>query len=586
MDAIRRESEEDAVGDCPQRAPSRPVNRGRWRRREGHSAPRKRRSRAPRVAAAVALLGGLLNLLSALLPVRGLQLELLRDVVPGAVAGGARVATAAAGIGLILLAGGLRRRRRLAFVATFVLLAGSSLLHLLKGLNFEESSLDAFFAGLLLGVHDRFHARAPAGERRGVVRPAFAVLVITLGYGIAGLVIDQRFVHARVGLLTAGAAVMRMSVGLSSGLALTGRFGRFFPASVVAVFLVGAFIVVVRAFAPRLVAHGAATEVRDLLPEADDSLAYFATRDDRLAVRTAGAAVSYGIAGSVALAAGDPVGPTAFWEEAVEAFLLEATKQGRVPAVLGCGEQGAKQYALAGLRLVYLGDEATLDLREFSLQGRTRRVARQSWNRAQRAGYTVVVTRTGDLPPADVEALSALSQGWLGNAAERGFSMALGRLFDHRDKDAILVGARDASGAWAGFLHFVPWADNGVSLDVMRRDRAAPAYLNDFLVAEAALRLPDLGVERMSLNFSFLRGVLEAGAAPDAVFALRIERALLQRLSRLFQIETLYRFNRKFDPTWVPRYAALEALEDFPRVVYNALRAEGVLTVPQWGLGR
>ena len=50
------------------------------------------------------------------------------------------------------------------------------------------------------------------------------------------------------------------------------------------------------------------------------------------------------------------------------------------------------------------------------------------------------------------------------------------------------VAARDAEGSLRGFLHFVPWGPDGASLDVMRRDRLAPSWLNDFLVVEAASR--------------------------------------------------------------------------------------------------
>src|SRR6266700_2160419 len=94
-------------------------------------------------------------------------------------------------------------------------------------------------------------------------------------------------------------------------------------------------------------------------------------------------------------------------------------------------------------------------------------------------------------------------------------------------------------------------------------------------------RLPPLGVRRISLNFSFLRGVLVAGAESDAPLGLRLERWALQRLSRWFQIQTLYRFNKKFGPSWVPRYLAVEAIEDLPRVALGALRLEGLFAPPR-----
>ena len=55
---------------------------------------RHRQSSVPRLAAALAVLAGLLNLLSALLPAERYRLRLLAELVPGAVSRGATVAVA------------------------------------------------------------------------------------------------------------------------------------------------------------------------------------------------------------------------------------------------------------------------------------------------------------------------------------------------------------------------------------------------------------------------------------------------------------------------------------------------------------
>jgi lysyl-tRNA synthetase class 2 len=106
------------------------------------------------------------------------------------------------------------------------------------------------------------------------------------------------------------------------------------------------------------------------------------------------------------------------------------------------------------------------------------------------------------------------------------------------------------------------------------------------MVVEAAYQLRQLGVRRLSLNFSFLRAVVAAGAEPNVPLGLRAARWLLRRLSGPFQIETLYRFNRKFAPAWQPRYLAVETPEELPRVAIAALRAEGLLPTVPWRLAR
>ena len=535
-----------------------------------------RPDRTARVAAAFMLLAGMLNLATVLLPGGRLRLQVLDALVPGAVSEGATALTAAAGIGLVLLAGGMRRHRHSAYLATMALLGGSAVLHVVKGLDIGAALLEAFLAGMLAGRSEHFTARFGPDERTPVLWPALAVPVITVGYGVIGLLVNRGDVAADLGLGPLMAQAGRMAVGLGASVPLDGRFGRVFPASVAAVLFAGVAFVVVRLLAP---ARGPRSLAEPRLPGlaavSDDSLAYFALRDDRATVRAGEALVSYRGVGTVALAAGDPLGPRQDWPAAITAFRAEAARQGRVAAAIGCGAGAAARYVEAGLRTVYLGDEAVIDLGTFSLEGRAVRIVRQSWNRAKRAGLTCEVARSGELDPATRAELEAISARWRGGAAERGYSMALGRLFDPRDGRTIVVAGRGGDGRLQGFLHFVPWGRDGASLDVMRREPGSPAILNDFLIAEAALRLPGLGIRRMSLNFSFLRAVLEAGAAPGAPPTLRLECRALRWLSGPFQIESLYRFNKKFQPCWQPRYLAVEAMEDLPRVVVAALRAEG-----------
>ncbi len=543
----------------------------------------RHRYRTPRLAAALAVLAGVLNLVSALLPAERDRMRLLDDLAPGAVSRGATVAVAAAGVGLLLLAGGLRRRHRTAWLATVGLLAGSAVLHVVKGLDVEEALVEAFLAGLLSAKAACFPARPGRGERQGVLGPALTVTAATLAYGMLGLVANDHDIRADLGLAGMVSQAGRMALGLGAGVPLTGRFGRLFPGSLAAVFWLGALLVAARALTPVLARRAGDPALAAAVAASDDSLAYFALRDDRATVRAGDALVAYGTVGSVALAAGDPLGPPAQWPAAVAAFCDEAVAQGRIAAVLGCGALAAGAWRDAGLTTIYLGDEAVIDLRRFSLEGRGIRIARQSWNRARRAGYSTLLRRSGELDQDEAATLAELSGSWRGEVAERGFSMALGRLFDPRDPGALVVAAKDAGGRLRGFLHFVPWGPDGASLDVMRRDRLAPSWLNDFLVVEAARRLPELGVRRLSLNFSFLRTVLAAGAEPGVAGRLRAARWLLRRLSGPFQIESLYRFNRKFCPDWQPRYLAVGAPEELPQVALATLRAEGLLC-PPWRL--
>jgi lysyl-tRNA synthetase class 2 len=132
----------------------------------------------------------------------------------------------------------------------------------------------------------------------------------------------------------------------------------------------------------------------------------------------------------------------------------------------------------------------------------------------------------------------------------------------------------------------VPWGRDGLSLDVMRRDRDADAGVNDLLIVEALKAAPALGVSRISLNFAAFRSALDRGERLGAGPILRLWRNLLVFASRWFQIESLYRFNAKFQPHWQPRFVIYPGTRDLPRVGLAALEAEAFLVWPSFGLRR
>lgn len=87
----------------------------------------------------------------------------------------------------------------------------------------------------------------------------------------------------------------------------------------------------------------------------------------------------------------------------------------------------------------------------------------------------------------------------------------------------------------------------------------------------------------MSLNFAVFRSTLERGERLGAGPMLRAWRQVVLLASRRLQIESLYRFNAKFQPAWQPRFLVYPTARDLPRVVAAALEAEAFLTWPRLG---
>ncbi|MFD8808531.1 phosphatidylglycerol lysyltransferase domain-containing protein [Streptomyces sp. NPDC059597] len=313
-----------------------------------------------------------------------------------------------------------------------------------------------------------------------------------------------------------------------------------------------------------------------------DSLGYFALRREKSVVwsPTGKAAVAYRVVGGVSLASGDPLGDPEAWPGAIAPWLAEARAHGWIPAVMGASEEAGTVYARHGLDALELGDEAIVEVADFTLEGRAMRTVRQAYNRVRRAGYRVRVRRHEDIPADEMAYLVKRADDWRDGATERGFSMALGRLADPEDGRCVMLECVDAEGRLRALLSFVPWGPGGLSLDLMRRDRGSDNGLMEFMVIDLLQEAREFGVTQVSLNFAMFRSVFERGSRLGAGPVLRLWRSLLSFFSRWWQIESLYRANAKYRPIWEPRFLLFEKSADLPRIALASARAEGFLEAP------
>jgi lysyl-tRNA synthetase, class II len=542
------------------------------------------RRSAPSWCGALVALIGLIDVLSAVTPPERARFDAVTDMLTLGVADAAAAVAAVVGVLLIVLARGLRRGQRRAWVATVGLLSVSVLLHLAKGLDVEEAVLTLGLLGIMISVRDQFDARSDAAGPRSAPLALLLLLIVDFVAGSALVYLRWDGPHALQPTLREVAYGL---VGVAGPLKpASGR-----DAAAVSAILLGLGVLTVvlptvlllRPATRRAVATAAdLARLRALLARhGDDSLGYFALRDDKSVVwsPSSKSGVTFRVVSGIALASGDPLGDPEAWPGAIESFLNEARQQAWVPAVLGCGERAAVTYSRAGMRALELGDEAVVDVPTFSLEGRSMRSVRQAIHRIERAGYVARVDRAGDLDLDELTELMDAASNWREGHVERGFSMALGRLGRADDRECVVVRTYQ-EGRLRGFLHFVPWGPDGLSLDKMRRDRTADNGVNEFLIVTMLRAAEKLGVCRVSLNFAMFRSALERGGRIGAGPVSRLWRRILLVGSRWWQIESLYRFNDKFGPQWRPRYVCYRRASDLPRIGLAALEAERFLTLP------
>lgn len=550
-----------------------------------------RRDRSVRNRASIAIaLAGVANVISAVTPPLRNRLNLLLQVVPLAVPQIAAALVGLSGLALLALAWGVRKGQRQAWMVSVVLLASTAVLHLVKGVELDESLLSFLILAYLGSARHSFGTAVDLPSRR------FALIWLGLGTAVtsvlatAGLeiffVLDT--VRNPLSIGRAYLAVVERMIGDRS-IPLPHRLNAFLSPTLeflgvgitaVALFLACRSVVARRryqsAFADR--------RTRDLVRiHGAGTLDYFALRHDKQAFFYGETVVTYGVYAGVCLVSPDPIGPDRERVDAWNAFREFADGNGWMVAVLGAGTSWLPVYERAGMRSLYVGDEAVVEVRGFSLEGGRYKSLRQAVNRIANHGYSVSFHDPASIDAALADKLRGLSGISRRGDVERGFSMTLGRMFHPEDDGLLLAVAEDREGQAVAFCQFVPSPSiDGYSLDVMRRDDGDhPNGLFDYLIVSTIRHLAEEGYSGLGLNFATMRAVL-AGESGSGFFT-RLRCWVLLRLSRSMQIESLWRFNAKYDPTWVARYVVYGGYQELLPVGIAIVRAESLWDIPLIG---
>ena len=309
---------------------------------------------------------------------------------------------------------------------------------------------------------------------------------------------------------------------------------------------------------------------------AEDSLAPFILRPDKMFEFAAGAVVAYRQIGRTAVVSGDPVGPDGSTPAAVGHLLEVARARGCRVAVYGGSERNIDAYRGLGLRAIRVGEEAIVDPQDFSLEGRAVRKLRQSVHRVTRRGWTVKALDGREVSDELEAEIEALETAW--RAAQSrllGFAMSMGEFESGIVANDLYLTARSPEGDLRAVMRFI--AHRGrLSLDTMRRVGETPNGLNEALVCEALQIARARGVREVSLNYAGLAHLVRSGPSGGAL-RRALTRLAIDQLSRRFQMERLVRFNEKFSPEWRPRYLVYESAVALPGAVLRVLQAEGYL---------
>ncbi len=510
----------------------------------------------PILAAGLAMLSGVILLISGNLPPDPMRLGFLRELLPLYLVETSHLLGSISGVLLLIVARGLYRRMFRAWLVAMVLLGLGLLVSLLKGFDWEEALSLAGAMSILWVFRAAFYRADVKAALMLNWRWIISVSILAGAISWIGF-----FAFSNV----------QYSDALWWQFAWKGDASRFLRATLAVAVVLSAFILNL------LLTKQSTRLIREPIPEAVIQLTNAATHADAgialsgdkrfIVTKDQSAYIAYADTGNTLVSKGDPVGEKSACVTAIWQLRELADKMGRRCAFYGISERFLPTYLDLGMQILKIGEVARVDLKAFSLEGPKRKDWRHAKARIGRDGYQFEVIPAGTASP-DMKNLRAISDAWLDgkNSREKGFSLGwftpeyLG-YFD------LAVLRHTETGLITAFANLMKTGDKSeISIDIMRYDPKGPGAAMDGLFAELLMWAKDQGFEWFSLGAAPLSGLETRRLAPTWH---RVGSFLYENGEQFYQFEGLRNFKEKFDPDWSPEYLATSSRLDAARVLYE-----------------
>jgi phosphatidylglycerol lysyltransferase len=510
----------------------------------------------PMVAAGVTAVAGIILLVSGALPTDSKSLGALREVLPLSFVEASHLAGSAVGVLLLLVSRGLFRKLYRAWVVAMLLMLAGFAASLAKGLDTHEALGMLATIAVLALFRGAFYRVSGASIFRLNIPWLVSVMALLAVIFWIGL-----FAYSHVQYQNA----------LWWEFAWNGDASRFLRSSLVVAVILG--IVAVTSLFGREIPAPVRTEIPEcverLVMESEDTEAQISLTGDKqfLIAPDESAFIAYADTGNAIISKGEPVGDEKAGKQLVWQLREMADREGKLCAFYSVSTKYLPTFLDLGLSILKIGEVARVPLKDFSLDGKSRKRFRQAKNRAEREGYVFEIIPKEDLAPVLPE-LRAISDHWLEQkaGAEKGF--ALGGFdddylsyFDH----AVLRNGE--TGQIMAFANLFQGGNKSeLSLDLMRYEPDSPSFVMDALFAEMMSWGAEQGFHWFSLGAAPFSGIENRQLAS---LWNRIGGFVYEHGEQFYHFEGLRAFKQKFDPEWSPNYLASPGGLAAPRILYE-----------------
>ncbi len=495
----------------------------------------------PIVLAAGMFSGGLIMLISGSTPSVLWRLEWLGRFFSIATLEVSHFIGSITGFLLLMLATGIKRRLNSAYFISIFLLFTGIISSLLKGLDYEEAFVLFVILALLIPSKKYFYRKTSALTSYLSVNGMLLIFLATASALWIGVFSYKHIEYSR---------------DLWWQFELKKNAPRFLR-STLGIALATIFYTITKILKPvtdyTLENKGDGMEdARNILATSDRTYSNLVLTGDKSVVfdKDRDSFIMYGVSGKSMVAMGDPIGNSDGISELIWIFYEIAMKSGKRVVFYEVGTEYLSYYLDIGLNILKIGEEAVVDLNEFSLVGGSRKGLRYTFNKLQKEGCSFRIIEKNEVESI-IDELKEISDTWLDlkKGSEKKFSLG------SFNKDYIKnfrIGVIEKDGKITAFCNLWETSNkNELSVDLMRYRPGSPDSVMEFLFINLMLWGKENDYKWFSLGMAPLSGI---EGHELSTFWNRFGNFVFNLGGHIYNFKGLRRYKEGFSPQWRPKY--------------------------------
>ncbi|ALV21823.1 bifunctional lysylphosphatidylglycerol flippase/synthetase MprF [Carnobacterium antarcticum] len=486
------------------------------------------------------LFGGVVLILSVDTPDLVSRVHLLEEIVPKDAQNFSRITTLIIGILLIVLSKGLRERVKTIHHISIGLLLIGAVTCLIKGLDYEETLLMVFFAGFLFFARDYFTNQSMEHTKSSIA-------------ATIGLVTGLPLIYAGIYNATHGISFLH-DTGAYSFVYLKENSWKFLVYEIVAVSIA---LLLQYSQSKRIVftpvSEEDVTKFEVFIKKypANEYTHLFYLKDKNVFYNSLNDVLFlYRPTGKYLLVLGDPIGNPEHFEDAVDELLRTAQKYNMSVNFYEVEGKNLELYSNQGFSFLKIGENAKVDLSDFSFKGKKNSDLRHIRNLYTTKNFQFEVV----YPPyteSFQQTLKTISDEWLKGRKEHQFSLGFFDLeYLSREPVAILSNEKGIQ----AFASILPIANSqSISIDLMRFRNKAPSGTMDVLFISL------FEWSKKSGYHSFNLGMAPLSNVGNEAYSHKKEKLVKYAYdfgNNIYRFHGLRSYKEKFHPEWSNVYIA------------------------------